>query len=113
MRGMPADSTPEPARHPGSRQHSGRRVPRAHRPVRTPLSTERILDAAFAVMAREGFEAVTMRSVARELGTGPASLYAHIDGKRELDSLIVDRMAAEVTIPDPDPEHWQQQIVQV
>jgi AcrR family transcriptional regulator len=78
-----------------------------------PLTTERIVDAAFEIMAREGYEAVTMRRIAHVLGTGPASLYAHLDGKRELDALVVDRVAREVTIPDPEPDRWQEQIIQV
>jgi AcrR family transcriptional regulator len=107
---MPPD--PADAEVPPSHPLAPRPV-RRHRPNRTPLSSERIVDAALAIMEREGYEAVTMRGIAHELGTGPASLYAHIDGKRELDALLVDRVAREVHIPDPDPEHWQQQIVQV
>jgi AcrR family transcriptional regulator len=78
-----------------------------------PLSADRIVDAAFDVMAREGYEAISMRRLALELGTGPASLYAHIGGKRELDALIVDRAAEEIRVPDPDPALWQQQVRQV
>ena len=54
-----------------------------------------------------------MRRLATELGTGPASLYAHVAGKAELNSLIVDRMAEDISIPDPDPEHWQEQVIQL
>jgi len=105
---MSADRPTFPTRHPRAT-----RGERRHRPRRVPLTSERIVDAALEIMARDGYEAVTMRSIAHELGTGPASLYAHIDGKAELDALLVDRVAREVHIPDPDPQHWQQQIVQV
>lgn len=88
---------------------AARRAKRA----KAPLTIERIVDTAFDLMGREGFEAVTMRRLASELGTGAASLYAHVAGKSELNALIVDRMAEEITIPDPDPEHWQEQIMQV
>jgi AcrR family transcriptional regulator len=88
-----------------------RRDPKARE--RIPLTVERIVDAAFEIMAKEGFEAVSMRRLAQQLGTGPASLYAHLSGKQELDALIIDRMASEVQIPDPDPQHWQDQVAQV
>lgn len=80
---------------------------------REPITSTRIVDAALEIMARDGFEAVTMRSIAHRLGTGPASLYAHLDGKRELYSLIVDRLTAEIVIPEPDPAHWQDQLAKV
>ncbi len=51
-----------------------------------------------------------MRSIARELGTGPASLYAHVAGRDELDSLIVARVASRLDVPDPDPDRWQEQL---
>ena len=44
-----------------------------------------------------------MRRLALELGTGPASLYAHVENRRELDQLIVDRVADESLDPRPRP----------
>jgi AcrR family transcriptional regulator len=88
----------------------GKGAARRRRTPKPALTVERILDTAFDVMARDGYEAISMRRLALELGTGPASLYAHIENKRELDSLIVDRVARDIVIPDPDPEHWQQQV---
>jgi AcrR family transcriptional regulator len=81
--------------------------------AKQPLSLERIIDAAFSVMAAEGYEALTMRRLATELGTGPASLYAHVDNKQELDSLIIDRVARDLHVPEPDPRHWQEQVKQM
>jgi AcrR family transcriptional regulator len=53
---------------------------------------------------------LSMRRVAEELGTGPASLYWHVPSKDALIDLVIDRVAAEVPIPEPDPEHWQEQL---
>jgi len=78
-----------------------------------PLTTERIVDAAFALMARDGYDSVSMRSLARELDTGPASLYAHIANKDELDQYVVDRISAMLEVPAPDPERWQDQLKEV
>ncbi len=45
------------------------------------LSRDRIVDIALEQMAESGYDAVSMRSIARALGTGPASLYAHVANK--------------------------------
>jgi AcrR family transcriptional regulator len=78
-----------------------------------PLTTERIVDAAMALMRREGYDSVSMRSLARELGTGPASLYAHVANKDELDQYVIDRISAMLELPEPDPERWQEQLKEV
>jgi AcrR family transcriptional regulator len=91
---------PEPPWKAGPRQ----------RPARPPLSREAIVDAAFRVLDREGVGGLSMRRVAEELGTGPASLYWHVAGKDALIDLMVDRVAGQVPLPEPDPEHWQAQL---
>jgi AcrR family transcriptional regulator len=53
-----------------------------------------------------------MRSLARALGTGQASLYAHVANREELDQLVMDRISRALEIPEPDPEHWQEQLKQ-
>jgi AcrR family transcriptional regulator len=52
---------------------------RARRP-RGSLSPEVILDAAEAI-ARDGFDALTMRAVATRLGAAPMALYNHFPTK--------------------------------
>lgn len=78
-----------------------------------PLSQQRIVDAALEILAAEGLAAVTMRRVAAALDTGAASLYAHVQSKDELHELMLDQAAAETDVPEPDPQHWQDQIKQV
>jgi AcrR family transcriptional regulator len=88
------------------------RVP-LDRPGKAPkerLSRDRIVDVALSQMKDKGYESVSMRSIAKELGTGPASLYAHVANKDELDQLVVERIAAEMPTPDPDPERWDEQV---
>ncbi len=86
---------------------------RAAKPVRVALTRERIVDAALSIVDAGGLDAVSMRSVAEALGTGPASLYAHVSGKDELLSLMIERLAGEMELPEPDPERWQDQIKQI
>jgi AcrR family transcriptional regulator len=69
-----------------------------------------VVDAALAILARDGVAAVTMRRVAEELGTGPASLYAHVNDKAELENLVFDRIAGETAIPVPDAGRWREQL---
>jgi AcrR family transcriptional regulator len=82
----------------------------SQREKRTPLSRERIADAAMAIVDAEGLGGLNMRRLAEELGTGPASLYAHVSGKDELLQLLIDRVAGEVPRIEPDPERWQEQV---
>ena len=84
----------------------------ARRPVepRPPLSREAIVDAGIAVLLRDGIDALSMRQVAGELGTGPASLYAHVANKDDLLDLIYDRAFDGVQVPEPDPERWREQV---
>jgi AcrR family transcriptional regulator len=80
------------------------------RVVREPLTRDRIVDAAMRLLVEQGYDAVSMRKVAQALGTGPASLYAHVANKKELDQLLVDRAAEDMEFPEADPEHWQEQL---
>jgi len=85
------------------------RAPRRGRPARTPLTREAIVDAALRVVDREGTDGLSMRRVAEELGTGPASLYWHVPSKDELINLLVDRVVGEIELPPADPARWQEQ----
>jgi AcrR family transcriptional regulator len=83
--------------------------PRSRR--RTALITpERVIDTALHVVATEGYEALTMRRLAGALDTGPASLYAHVVNKADLDELLIGRLCAQLEIPEPDPATWQAQL---
>jgi AcrR family transcriptional regulator len=82
-------------------------------PARPPLTQQAIVEAALGVLDREGPDALTMRRVAEALHTGAASLYAHVRNKDELLDLLFDRVIGEVTIPEPDPPRWQEQLKDV
>ncbi|GAB3163582.1 TetR family transcriptional regulator ActII [Amycolatopsis stemonae] len=82
-------------------------------PRKTPITAERITDAALQVIATEGYDALTIRRVAAVLGSGPSSLYAHIVNKEDLDDLLIGRLFAEVELPEPDPASWRAQLIDV
>ena len=70
-------------------------------PARRALSYEQIVEAAMTVLDAEGVDAMSMRRVAQELGTGAASLYAHVQNKDDLVEAVLDRVFSEVEIPAP------------
>jgi AcrR family transcriptional regulator len=51
---------------------------------RPPLTRERIVRAALAVVDADGIEGLTMRRLAAELGAAPMAPYAHLADKRAL-----------------------------
>ncbi|MFJ9611522.1 TetR/AcrR family transcriptional regulator [Kitasatospora sp. NPDC101176] len=69
---------------------------------RTPLSRERLLDAAIAVADAGGLAALTIRSVADELGVKPMSLYHHVANKEAIVDGIVDVVFGEIDLPVAD-----------
>jgi AcrR family transcriptional regulator len=82
-------------------------------PRRAPLTVDRIIDAALHVVATQGYDALTIRAITGELGTSPSSLYAHVVNKADIDDLIIGRLSSELALPEPDPDRWREQILQV
>src|SRR4051812_49645631 len=75
-----------------------------------PLTRDAIVEAALALLERDGLQGLSMRRLAQELGTGAASLYWHVGDKEELLSLMLDRIVGEAEVIEPDPENWQEQV---
>lgn len=73
---------------------------RAKQPAKVPLSLDRIVEAALAIVDAEGTEAVTMRRVAGDLGTGAASLYAYVSSREDLLRLVHERVISTLEFPD-------------
>jgi AcrR family transcriptional regulator len=66
---------------------------------RTPLSRERVLEAAIAFADARGIEALSMRKLAQELGVEAMSLYHHVANKDEILNGIVDAVLDEIELP--------------
>ncbi|MGW0805438.1 TetR/AcrR family transcriptional regulator [Nonomuraea sp. NPDC002799] len=79
-------------------------------PPKRSLSQELIIEAGLRILDAEGLDALSMRRVAQELDTGPASLYAHVAGKDELLELMYDRALGEIELPERDPGRWKEQL---
>jgi AcrR family transcriptional regulator len=86
----PIWTRPEPAGH-------GARLGRAD-----------IAAAAMAIADREGFGAVSMRRLARELGVGTMSLYHYLRTKTDLLELMDDAVMGELLVPPQElPDDWR------
>lgn len=71
------------------------------------------MGAALGVLDRDGLDAMSMRRVAEEVGTGAASLYWHFANKDDLLDAVFDRVIGEIGLPAPDPSRWQEQLKEV
>jgi len=87
-------------------------VSRRNRPAKPALSQETVIDAAMTLLTADGLDGVSMRRVAQALDTGPASLYAHVANRADLDQLVVGQVTGLLRVPDPDPERWDEQLRQ-
>ena len=75
-------------------------------PARTPLTRDRILEAAVDLADRAGIEALTIRRLAMELGVKPMTLYHHVDGKEAVLDGMIDLVFTDIALPDEELE-WR------
>jgi len=70
---------------------------------------EEIAAAAVRIADAEGFDALSMRRLAAELGAGTMTLYHYVRTKDELLTLVTDEVMAEVIVPDDEglPADWR------
>jgi TetR/AcrR family transcriptional regulator, tetracycline repressor protein len=73
-------------------------IARRPRPKPPALTREHIVATAARLLEREGYEALTMRSLARELGIQAASLYWHVADREELEDLIFEALLADLEL---------------
>jgi AcrR family transcriptional regulator len=75
--------------------------------ARRPLTREQIVEAALALLDREGLTALTMRRLGRELGVEGMALYSHFRNKAELLFALVKRFIDEIhPVYEPGAD-WQ------
>src|SRR5437868_11770395 len=82
------------------------RQPRGRREA-PPLSRERIVAEAIALLDEEGADRLTMRRLAERLGTGSTTLYWHLDTKDDVIDLAVDAIFGETPIPKRHSDDWR------
>ena len=90
-----------------------RRAIKPQRPAKSPLGRDQIVQAALRIVKAEGIDGVSMRRIAAEFDTGPSSLYAHVTNKDELLQLMFDEVCGMISLPEPDPARWKEQVLEV
>jgi len=84
---------------------------RRERPAKPALSHEGIVATAVALMRAEGLQRVTMRRLAQELDTGPASLYVYLANTAELHAAILEELLGAVGLaPARAGGDWRQRL---
>ena len=77
--------------------------------ARPRLSRGRVLRGAVAVADAGGIAALTIRSLAKELGVKPMSVYYHVANKDEILDGIVDIVFSEIELPSADGD-WRSEM---
>ncbi|MCX5384557.1 TetR/AcrR family transcriptional regulator [Streptomyces sp. NBC_00083] len=71
---------------------------RRERPAKPALTRDGIIGTAVRIMEAEGLQKLTMRRLAQELDTGPASLYVYVANTAELHAAILEALLGEVDL---------------
>ncbi|KOV64635.1 TetR/AcrR family transcriptional regulator [Streptomyces sp. MMG1121] len=85
---------------------------RRERPAKPALTREGIVAAAVAILRAEGLRKVTMRRLAQELDTGPASLYVYVRNTDELHAAVLDELLGTIG-PAPVEGDWRERLEKV
>lgn len=86
------------------------RPERAGRGPRPAFSRADIAAAAVRIADAEGFDAVSMRKVAAEVGCGTMSLYNYVPRKEDLHELMLDAVSRGYDFPEPSGD-WRADLV--
>jgi AcrR family transcriptional regulator len=77
--------------------------------MRARFTTTEIAAAALEIVDTAGLSALSMRSLAAALGTGPMTVYNYVADKEGLEELVVAAVVADVRLPDPTDD-WQRDV---
>ena len=76
---------------------------------RVPLSRDRVLSGAIKVADAGGIGALTIRTLAEQLGVKPMSVYHYVANKDDIIDGIVDLVFAEIDLPVPGAD-WRSEM---
>jgi AcrR family transcriptional regulator len=77
---------------------------------RPQLTRERVVAEALTIIAEDGVQALTMRTLAARLGVVPGALYHHVRNKDQLQGLVLDGVLAEVDCRVDPSVPWAERI---
>lgn len=105
-RGAPSGKGKDGAGRPSGDAQGRKRVPWGS------LSRSQVVDAALAIIEAGGFDGMTIRSLAAELGVAPMSLYRHVRDKDDLLDEVVDRLLAASWRPSAATSAWRHWVLE-
>ena len=76
---------------------------------RPRLTRERVIQAALSVADSGGLGSLTIRSLAKELGAKPMSVYYHVANKDDILAALVDIVFSEIQLPVPGGD-WRSEM---
>ena len=76
---------------------------------RARLTRQRVIQGALSVADSGGLGSLTIRSLAKELGAKPMSVYYHVANKDEILAALVDIVFSEVQLPVPSGD-WRSEM---
>ncbi|OGB25819.1 MAG: hypothetical protein A3I66_04825 [Burkholderiales bacterium RIFCSPLOWO2_02_FULL_57_36] len=79
-------------------------------PPRPKYTRAQVQAAALAIADEHGVAALTMRSLASALGTGPMTIYNYVRNRDELDALVVEAVMSEAVWGNTGQGDWQQDV---
>ena len=71
------------------------------------LSRQQLQAAALALVDAQGLAGLSMRTLARALGTGPMTLYNHVAGRADLEVLVIEAVFAKADWPREPSTDWR------
>jgi AcrR family transcriptional regulator len=77
--------------------------------VPEPLSLDRIVNEAIALVDEEGPDSLSMRKLAHRLGTSTMATYHHVADREELVEAMVQRVIGTLDVPGPEAT-WQEAV---
>ncbi len=86
---------------------------RRNRPAKPALTREGIVSTAVEILRSEGLQKLTMRRLALELDTGPASMYVYVRNTVELHAAVLDELLGVVDLAENSSGTWQARLERV
>ncbi|HET6963266.1 MAG TPA: TetR/AcrR family transcriptional regulator [Acidimicrobiales bacterium] len=72
------------------------------------ISRDQVLETALRMLRTHGYEQITIRAIANEMGVAPMSLYRHIRDKDDILDEVVDRLLARQWRPRSETSDWKE-----
>lgn len=77
---------------------------------RPPLSRQRIIEEALALLEDPSAGELSMRRLAQRVGVAPNALYTHVRGKADLIAALVDEVYADLNLVPHGSDDWAEQL---